>query len=116
MTVDTTAAQTLVALFVPLIVSLVKQEHWSNTINGAVAIAVYIAAGVIAVVTSGQPFDLNNVVPAVTIFVTVGTVAYTAFWKNTALEATLTSSGLVMRPTIPTTPLTPNGTSGPAAP
>lgn len=112
MTVDTTAAETLVALFVPLIVSLVKQEHWPNTINGAIAIAVYVAAGAIAVVTSGQPFDMNNIVPAVTIFVTVGTVAYTAFWKNTALEATLTSSGLTIKPP---TSLTPNGTSGPAA-
>ncbi len=84
--------QIIVAFFAPLFVSIVKQTHWPNSVNGLFAIIVYIAFGLVAVVTSGQTFTLDNVVPVVTIFTTVGTVAYTAFWKNTALEPALTAA------------------------
>jgi Na+/glutamate symporter len=93
---DATAAAAIVALFAPLIVSILKQTGLPSSVNGFIAIVVYIVFGVGACVTSGQPLDLNNITPFVTIFVTVGTAAYMAFWRNTGLETALTTSTSVI--------------------
>lgn len=72
----------LIGLFVPILVSFLKRETLPNGANAVIAVAVYAVVGLAAVFVSGQVFDLNNIVPAVTIFVTEGTVAYQLFWKN----------------------------------
>ena len=93
--------EAVVAFFAPLIVSLIKQAGWSATLNGIVAIAVYVVFGAGAVLSSGQTFTLDNIVPAVALFTTVGTTAYMAFWKNTGLQTAITeSTSIVKAPTI----------------
>jgi hypothetical protein len=72
----------VVAIFVPLLVSVLKKEHFSNTVNACIAIGVYVVVGVLAVIVSGQSFTLDNIAPAVAIFTGFGTIAYQAFWKN----------------------------------
>jgi hypothetical protein len=100
--VDATAAAAIVALFAPLIVSLIKQTGLPNSVNGFIAIVVYILFGIGAVVLQGKPIDLNNIVPFVTIFTTVGTAAYVAFWQNTGLETTVTATtSFIKAPTAP---------------
>lgn len=94
---DTQAAEIIIALFAPLVVSLAKQQGWSKEVNGLVAIIVYILFGIGAVATSGQPLSLNDITPAVAIFVTVGTAAYTAFWRNVPQEAALTRATSIVR-------------------
>ncbi len=79
---DTTAIETIVAFFVPLLVSVLKKERFSNTVNAIIAMAVYAVVGVAAVLLSGKPVDINNIAPTVAIFVAGGTVAYEMFWKN----------------------------------
>ncbi len=79
---DTTAIETVVAFFVPLLVSVLKKERFSNTVNAIIAMVVYAVVGVAAVLLSGKPIDINNIAPTVAIFVAGGTVAYEMFWKN----------------------------------
>jgi hypothetical protein len=80
--VTTEQLQGLVAVFVPLLVSVIKRENFPNTVNAIIAIVVYAVIGVLAVLVAGQPFDINNIAPSVAIFVTGGTIAYQLFWKN----------------------------------
>jgi hypothetical protein len=72
----------VVAVFVPLLVSVIKRENFPNTVNAIIAIVVYAVVGVLAVLVSGQAFTLDNITPALTIFVGGGTLAYQLFWKN----------------------------------
>ena len=95
MSTDTTAA--IVAVFAPLLVSLVKQAGWSASVNGFVAVACYLLFGGIAVVVSGQALTIDNFVPLAAIFTTVGTAAYYAYWQHTGLEAALTTSTSVVK-------------------
>jgi len=95
--VDSTTAAAIVALFAPLIVSLVKQTGLSSSANGFIAIALYLIFGALAVVVSGLPFTTNNFVQFSVIFTTVGTAAYYGYWKNTGLEAALTSTTSIIK-------------------
>lgn len=79
---DTGTVEVLVAFFTPLVVALFKQAGWPTWVNSVVAIVVYVLFGLGAVLMAGDTFNLDNIVPAVTVFVTIGTVAYNAFWKN----------------------------------
>lgn len=72
----------VLGFFLPILVAFIKREHFPNAWNAIIAIAVYIVFGVAAVVFSGQPFVLDNIIPSVGIFTAAGTVGYAAFWKN----------------------------------
>jgi hypothetical protein len=74
--------QGIVAVFVPLLVSVLKRDGFSQTVNALIAVIVYVVVGVLSVLVSGQALDINNIMPAVAIFVGGGTVAYQLFWKN----------------------------------
>ena len=85
----TTDQSTLfVSLFIPIVVAFIKREHFPNAWNAIIALVVYVVAGIGAVIISGQPFLLTNIVPSVSLFVIGGTAAYTLFWKN--LESSTT--------------------------
>jgi hypothetical protein len=71
-----------VSLFIPIVVSFIKREHFPNAWNAIIALVVYVVAGIAAVIVSGQPFLLTNIVPSVSLFVIGGTAAYQLFWKN----------------------------------
>lgn len=87
--------EVLVAFFAPLLVALFKQAGWPTWVNSVVAIIVYIVFGVGAVLMAGDTFDINNIIPAVTLFVTVGTVAYTAFWRNVGERSLVAKTSVV---------------------
>lgn len=74
--------EAVVALLVPVLVSFIKQEHFPDQVNAIIALAVYALVGVAAVLVTGQTFDMNNIVPTVTLFTVEGTVAYQLFWKT----------------------------------
>lgn len=102
MTTDTAVA--IIALFAPLIVSIVKQAGWPSSVNGFIAVACYLVFGGIAVVASGQALTIDNFVPLAAIFTTVGTAAYYAFWQHTGLESALTVSTSVVKAPAPPAP------------
>ena len=74
--------QGIVAIFVPLLVSVLKRESFSQTVNALIAVAIYVIVGVVSVLVSGQTLTLENIEPAIVIFVAGGTLAYQLFWKN----------------------------------
>lgn len=74
--------QSIAAIFVPLLVSILKRENFSSPVNALIAVVVYVIVGLMSVLVSGQTLSINNIVPAVTIFVGGGTIAYQLFWKN----------------------------------
>lgn len=78
----TETVEVLVAFFAPLLIALFKQAGWPTWVNAVIACVIYVIFGLGAVVMAGDTFDINNIVPSVTLFVTIGTVAYNAFWKN----------------------------------
>ncbi len=94
---STDSAAAIVALFAPLIVSLIKQSGWPSSVNGFIAVACYLVLGGIAVIVSGQALTVDNFVPLAAIFTTVGTAAYYAFWQHTGVEAALTTSTSVVK-------------------
>lgn len=79
----------LVSLLIPALVAVLKKSTYPATYNAIIAIAVYAVAGLGNVVVSGQTFDLQNIVPSITLFVTGGTAAYVLFWKN--VDAAITA-------------------------
>jgi hypothetical protein len=95
--VSTDTAAAIVAVFAPLLVSLVKQAGWSSTINGFIAVICYFVLGGLAVVVSGQALTIDNFAPLATIFTTVGTAAYYAYWQHTGLETALTTSTSIVK-------------------
>lgn len=82
MTLTTDQIMGVVAIFVPLLVAVAKKQRFSPALNAAIAIVIYVVVGLIAVVASGEALDINNIIPAVTIFTGVGTIAYQLWWKN----------------------------------
>lgn len=94
---DPQAIIPVIAFFAPLIVSIVKQAGWPSSVNGIIALVVYAIGGAIAVVAQGQAITLDTVVPTITLFATVGTVAYNAFWQHTGLERAVTNSTSIVK-------------------
>lgn len=79
---DTHSLEILVGLLLPILISFVKQRHFSQAVNGSIAVAVYAVVGVGALLASGELVSFQNLVVDIGIVTAAGTVAYTAFWKN----------------------------------
>jgi hypothetical protein len=79
---NTTIVETLIAAILPVLINFLKRENLPNQVNAIIAVLVYLIAGVAGVLASGQPITAQTWIATATLFVTVGTVAYTAFWKN----------------------------------
>lgn len=66
----------------PLLISLVKQQGFSNQINALIAFACYVVVGIAGVIVSGQPLVIENAVELVTLATVVGSAAYNLIWTN----------------------------------
>ncbi len=88
-------ADILLAAFVPLVVGVLKQKGFGSSLNAFIAILVYVLFGIAAVATQNEPFDINNIVPSVGTFVTVGRAAYYAFWKNVGEPKLVAATSIV---------------------
>ncbi|MGH2512372.1 MAG: hypothetical protein ACRDGQ_06770 [Candidatus Limnocylindrales bacterium] len=72
----------VLGILLPVLIAFLKREHFSNAVNGAIALVVYVVAGAFAVLLSGTPVDVDNLVPTISIIAAAGTIAYAAFWSN----------------------------------
>ena len=79
---DQNTVELLLGAILPLLIAVIKRVNAPQEVNAAIAVVIYIIAGVLAVVVSGQPIDINNLVPTIALFTASGTVAYQLFWKN----------------------------------
>lgn len=98
MNFDPQAIELIAAALAPLAVSLVKQVGWPSSVNGFIALAFYAVVGVAAVIAKGDPLTVDQVVPDITLFATVGTIAYNAFWSHTGLEMAITAKTSIVGP------------------
>ncbi len=103
MDLDPKAIELIAAALAPLAVSLVKQVGWPSSVNGFIALAFYAVVGIAAVIAKGEPLSVASIVPDITLFATVGSVAYYAFWQHTGLEPAITEkTSVVGAPTVDT--------------
>lgn len=79
---NTVAILLIISALLPVAINFAKRDHFSNAINSAIAIAVYIAVGVVTPFINGQAITFDNLVIDIGIVLGGGTAAYTAFWKN----------------------------------
>lgn len=91
------------AALLPLVIAFVKQSGWSSSANAGLALAVYVAVGIVgAVATAGVP-TLETIVPWVTTVTLVGKVAYDLFWSklggtgDASFDARLTAATSVVK-------------------
>lgn len=98
MTLDVPTVETIIALFSPLVVALVKQTGLGTVANSVLAIIVYIAFGIGAVIVKGDAITLDTVVPTIVLFGTIGTAAYVAFWRNIG-DPQVNAATSVIKPT-----------------
>jgi hypothetical protein len=107
MDITTLGLWPIIAFFIPILVSLVKQAGFSTQVNATIALVVYVVAGVAYVVVTAGPdgFTADSVIGAVTVATLVGTAAYNLFWSNlgkstsdsTNLEESLTQATSFIR-------------------
>lgn len=71
----------LFALIAPLLISFVKQAGFTRQQNALVALACYIAFGVIGVIFSGIEMTAQNLVPIIIVMTLTGRAAYSMFWS-----------------------------------
>jgi hypothetical protein len=74
----------IIAFFIPLLVSLVKQAGFTRQVNSIIALVVYVVAGIAYVVVTAGPegWTPDAIIASVTVATLVGTAAYNMFWSN----------------------------------
>lgn len=91
-------ANAVLSLFLPVLVSIVKQSGYDDRVNKLIALAVYIAWAVVVTLAVGGEFNfvtfLNNFV---TTLVT-GTIAYQMIWKSFGFDDALTDATSFRKP------------------
>lgn len=78
----TEAVAAIVGALLPILIAFVKQAHYPNQVNAAIAVVVYFIVGIATLLVSGQAVNAQNLVVDIGIVTTAGTAAYSAFWKN----------------------------------
>lgn len=80
----------LVGIAMPLLVGLVKQEHWSRTVQTWIALAACVIAAIITTWAAGT-LTAKNIALDVAVVWGAAQVTFEAFWKPTNVDAWLTS-------------------------
>lgn len=70
------------AAFSPLLVSLLKQQGFTRQVNALIALACYVAVGVVGVLVSGAPLTLEHATALVTLATVIGSAAYNLVWNT----------------------------------
>ena len=76
------AAFLLVALLMPVLVSLVKQSGFTPRQNALIALAVYAGFAFVGAFMSGIPIDYQHMTPLLVVAILVGRGAYSMFWSQ----------------------------------
>jgi len=83
-------ANLVLSLFLPLLVTLVKQSGWDDRVNKLIALAVYLAWALIVTVAAGD-FSVPGFLQTFAITLTTGTIAYQMIWKAFGIDDALTA-------------------------
>lgn len=99
------AAFLLATLFLPLLVSVLKQTGFSTQVNAIVALVVYVAFAVAGALLSGVDLTAANLTPLIVAAIVAGRAAYSMFWSliggddegNGSIDDRLTARTSVVR-------------------
>lgn len=83
-------ANAVLSLFLPLIVSLVKQSGFDDRTNRLIALVIYFVWAILATVLAGN-FTVEGLLQNFAITLTTGTIAYQMIWKSFGIDDTLTA-------------------------
>lgn len=74
----------VIAFFIPLIVSIVKQAGFTKQVNATIALLIYVVTGIVYVVVTAGPegYTVDSIIASITTATLVGTAAYNLFWSN----------------------------------
>ena len=75
------AAFLIAALFMPLIVALVKQSGLSSAANSIIALVVYAVFAVLGAVFAGVEVTQDNIIQLTIAAALAGRLAYSMFWS-----------------------------------
>lgn len=81
----------LVGLLMPPFVALIKQSGFSQQINAAIALVVYLAATIVYLWYQGIPITLDSYAANATALTVVGLAAYKMFWSGLGVDTPLTA-------------------------
>lgn len=84
---DHTTWLLVIGFLLPILAAVLKQGAWSDQANALVALVVYVGAGLVDLVVTGQPLTLDAAGPDIAIVAATGTVAYMLFWDNMGKSA-----------------------------
>lgn len=85
---NTIAIAALVGMFIPLIISFLKQVNLARWANLLIAAAVCVGAGVLTVWARGELHWANFAIVLAAI-ATVAEATYAAYWRDSGVEAFL---------------------------
>ena len=88
----------VIGIFLPLVISLIKQVSWPSWVTVLITVAVSLAGGVVTTATDGNINldsdiieDPEQLLAAAAASFAAATVVYQSFFKGTSINDTLTS-------------------------
>lgn len=98
------------AAVIPLVVSLLKQEHWSAAVKQAIALAASFACAAVGIAVTVTDWSAINWATLIGLSYTGSQVVYQVYFRGSAFDATLTGLHApkpkpVVAPTEPSTPV-----------
>lgn len=86
------------ALFVPLIVSVIKQSGFDDRLNRLIALGTYLVWALIVTVIAGGFTDISDFLGNFAATLTVGSVAYDKIYKAFGFDDALTDKTSIVKP------------------
>lgn len=83
-------ALVLLGLFMPPIVAIIKQSGFTNQVNSAIALIVYLVATVLWLWVRGEPITFASYTANAATLTVVGLTAYKMFWNGLGIDPPLT--------------------------
>ena len=90
-------ALVLLGLFMPPIVAIIKQSGFSQQINSAVALVVYLVATILWLWVRGEPISFASYTANAATLTVVGLTAYKMFWSGLGIDPVITEKTSVVR-------------------
>lgn len=78
----------LVGFFLPMVVAVINQPHWSDQVRGLMAMVSSIVAGAGTAYFSGH-WDSTDILRSIMIVLIISQVAYTTFFKGSEITKSI---------------------------
>lgn len=82
---DTASWALIAGVLTPILVSLVQQPRWSQSLRAIVALVVAVIVGVLTVLANGGFADASGSLGIIALVLVASNTAYKTFWKPTGV-------------------------------